>query len=512
MLAMMSCVLSDSNVLQESGRADRALLRQQDGMTTHNIRKNDPLLFLARSRNPYADYYPSCEVASSLLQPSGPRLSFPLDPRKPGAKQLSAASSLGASNSDSLTPFSTGVTPPLSYMPGRRSLERMDSNSKSISTSPEQLRQNHRSNSNLTTAFASFSRPFSFSTSASSSPPSAHPKKRLSPIGSHTGAPTPNTILGGLRRSFSTMEEPKLGYHGQDPALGLTTGISKEPIIKINLKNQDLFHNEGYSRLSLLDPQHASQYIAYRGAYAYLLSVWGMLVTKTDISKYNGKSIGLSDHTTSITDAQDPLILIGKRAIHPSAKVFTRASLAVRRKCISCHKSRTPDSSMDSFRCRRCASNELPLVCVLCDERIRGLAIPCLVCGHVLHSACRLTLVSDITTSGLVDVDNPNVVNLSCETSCGCPCSELSDPVIELPVESTQISSTTSTIREEEEGTFEEVRRWGGRNGVDGGGGGVWEDVAYKSLAKNLGPAGARFVRPKVSQIWRGLERKESNK
>ena len=500
MLAMMSCILSDCNTLQEGERADRDILRRQDSLTAYDNSKSETVKSLAGPRDFYVNYYPSYEVALSLLQPTGPRLSIPPRSRKPGGNYPSAASSLGASNSDQIMPYSTGATPPYNYMPGRRSLERIDSNSKSLSTSPEQLRQNHRSNSNLTTAFASTSRPFSFSTSASSSPPSTYLKKGISPVGSHMGVLAPSTIsgpTGGFRRSYSGTEEPKSGYGQQNMDVTYPPGTVKQPKIKIKLKNQDLFHNEGYARVPLLDPRQTSRYRSYREAYAHMLMVWDMLITKTEVLKCNGKPGGFPRNATEIASIQDSSISIGRKVTDPSAKASSQANLSVGRKGTSCHRSRSLDPSMGPCRCRRCASKEAPLVCVFCAERIRGLAIPCLVCGHVMHPTCRSTL---LTTDDPSSPPDTLPFNISCNTGCACQCDELSALDFELPEEKELAAhrhSITSTIREED---FE-----GGRRDEEG--------VAYESLAKNLnlGAAGARIVRPKASRIWRGFERKESN-
>ena len=451
----------------------------------------------------YSDYYPSEEIAHSVLQPTS-RVHLGATKSDKFDKSIkdvpSGASSLGAANSDLNTPFSAGATPPSGYLADRQSLERASSYSQSLSASPEQLRHTPRSNSNLATAFTSFSRPFSFTTSASSSPPNAYLRKRVSPAGSYGGVSTQRATTSTayiLGRTSSATEESKSVYSVQGSEAVHTSTATKEPSIKINLKNQGSFHDEGHMKVSLLDPDEEGQYQAYRVAYAHILSIWDMPIKKIEILKYNSRTAGPQRASTKALDDQVPsLISIGRKAVHGTLSSSDKVILDIRRKCTVCMKFKRKDSSMQYYRCDSCASREMPLYCVFCAERIRGHAAPCLVCGHVVHSQCRLALLA---TSSFAVTDSTQ--HSVCVIGCGCQCGESGGAKVELPDIPALKSLSPSIVME-----ADRAGAHGWQDDED-----AREDVAYESLAKNLRAAGAKYVRPKASQIWRGMERKASS-
>ena len=500
MLAVLSCVLTERSVMPPLQTAAKNVACQEGTKALHGLSEAAPPFSFDEGLGDHFDYYPSAEVSISLLQqvshvqPEAPKSDRPM-------KNIpSGASSLGASNSEPITPFSTGATPPSSYVVGRRSLERANSNSQSLSTSPEQLRHTHRSNSNLASTFTSFSRPFSFTASASSSPPNPYSRKRVSPIGSDAGVFNPSATsyaTNTLGRTLSAGEESKSVYvvQGSEPVHISTS--TKGPRIKINLKNQGSFHDEGYMRGSLLDPNEEGKYRAYRDAYADLLSIWDMPIKKIEILKSNSRTAGSQKAFAKALDDQVPsLISIGRKTVNSTASSSDEVVLDIQRKCTSCMKSRNRDSSMQYYTCDGCASREMALYCVFCAERIRGHAAPCLVCGHAVHSQCRLALLA--TSSLTVYGSNQHSV---CIIGCGCQCGEWGGAEVELPDDPPIKPSIPSTIMD---ANHEEAH--GRQHDEDS-----WEDVAYESLAKNLRAAGAKYVKPKASQIWRGMERKDSS-
>ena len=446
-----------------------------------------------------ADYFPFIEVALSLRQPTPPLISISQRSKGPNLESTSVASSFGASNSDSIHLFSAGITPPTNCTVGRRSLEKIDSYGQSLSASPEQLRHAHRSNSNLATAFTSFSKPFSFNASASSSPPNALPRKQSSPNGSHVPASDANLLsrrIDGLSRFYNTTKESRLAaYNSQNSNKLRLSDVGKEAKFKVTLKNQHTFHNEGYAKVSLLDKVTQKQYSAYSEAYAYMLMVWQMPTTRTKILKKITRPTHSRSASKKLDERSTSSILIGRKSLGGEKDVGIAATLDVRRRCTRCGKAKIRDPVTGGFKCGTCAWKELRLSCVFCNERIRGYVIPCLTCSHVVHSSCRSYLSEDTS-----DVGQDVALVSTCVSGCGCLCSECDLPTVELPEHPQAKSSSPSTIREDDQEEQE-------RQNED-----RWEDVAYESLAKNLVAAGGRSVRPKTSRNWRGIERKQSDR
>ncbi|KAI4139123.1 MAG: hypothetical protein LQ341_004341, partial [Variospora aurantia] len=224
-------------------------------------------------------YYPSAEVAASILRPWMTQPAFTLGMQKAGSDPQSAASSIGASTSNPLTPFSASPTPPTSFKMNKRKHERSISQAP-ISTSPEQLKHLHRSGSNLASAFAaSITRPFSFNTPESASPPATHPKSRSSPVASHLGTMTPNTSWGPL------VQSKQITPPAQNERHDAISGSAH--MFDTTLKNQDQFHNDGYAAEPLLDPLKEEIYAAYRSTYASMLLAWELPIASCTVLQYN---------------------------------------------------------------------------------------------------------------------------------------------------------------------------------------------------------------------------------
>ena len=501
MLALLACVFSEHRLTRTS--------RQSSGLAKKPMRGGEaghflPITWAAASEAHPSfkgsnDYYPSQEVAWSLHQPALPKVSKPDGAQLITSTPHSTGSSVGASTSDPTTPFSTGVTPPQSYRPSRINYERSNSQTQSLSTSPEQYRLAHRSSSNLATAFASvsFSRPFSFSASASSSPPATYSKKRPSPVGSYAAGPAPLGVTWGgssvFGRSSTITEDPKpisvlSNTDDEDDMPGV-----KEPSIGIRLKNQNLFDLEGYASVPLLNLDHEWKYQAYRNAYANMLTVWEMPLASCEVLKYNRLSTSPSKSPPDVDkDHQTSLITLGKdseKAVDTPDK--ERLGLRMMRTCTNCGKvAQHGQTSHLGPKCSICTKKQGILSCVLCTEIVIGLSSPCLACGHVVHSACRLQiLVSDLDAKG------------ECISGCGCVCADHAVVEVEMGPEPLSSVPSTRTLMGANE---QEQHGW-----LDDRDDDLWEDVAaYESLAKNLGGTGrgvkGRHLTPKASQIWRG--------
>lgn len=429
-------------------------------------------------------YFPSAEVARSILKPKTSDLPMYLDPTKVIGISRSGNSSIGASNSDPSTPFSTDGTPPSVLKPSRTTFERTSSQTTSISTSPEQNRQTHRSSSNLASAFAaSLYRPFSFTTSASSSPPTTYPKKRLSPAGSYLSS-TPTGVTWGatsfMGKSSTKTENIRSSYSRShsDVKEEVTT---RKPVFEVRLKNQDRFHNNGYATVPLLDQDQEWRYRAYRESYAHMLYVWKMPFERCELLKFN-KTTSTSSRSADQRMKPSPLA-IGKSAANFLSRNIS-LGLDLRRHCRSCSNVIPPQNY--SQDCSFCASSQTPLVCLFCTSLIQGLASPCLSCGHTLHLSCRSTLISFTSISSHDGY---------CISGCGCNCA--SHAVVEVEYPTRRKSSASITVTGDSM-TEQESNLWHDPCQEDED---IWEDVAYESLARNLG---ARYLTPRPSQIWRG--------
>src|SRR5579862_1459356 len=195
------------------------------------------------------DYFPSADVAWSLFQPT---FSVPPSPR-PSSTPLGTHGSAGSSNglwgSDPVTPYSTGTTPPLVSKPTRMNSDLSELHNTSLSISPEQHMPRH-TNSTISLA-ANLPRPYA--TTSSSSPHIE--RKRISPVESILG----NITSGGVTWGANTVFGP--GARGKATSSNATyssdeaeEGEVGEPRIRITMKNQNLFDDEGCVSVPLLDP------------------------------------------------------------------------------------------------------------------------------------------------------------------------------------------------------------------------------------------------------------------
>ncbi|MCJ1397272.1 hypothetical protein MMC11_000464 [Xylographa trunciseda] len=497
MLAMMSCifglpkVISDTEYQHDKG----STFRQHVLGSAHRAFEHRPTS-VAHGWQQW--YYPSHKVALSLLHPTQASLAtakiakLSIDPP-------SVTSSFGASGSDPVTPFSTGKTPPLNSMPARTNSNRFDLAHQVFSTSPEQLRNPHRSNSNLASSFAaSFQRPFHLTGSASSSPPNSQLRKRDSPGGSYAGAPQQGVSWAAASifgRSWSATEEPVSANTTFDsPEIGHRLG-KKDKSMKINLKNQDLFDDEGYSSAPLLDQTHELQYQGYKDMYADMLFLWNLPMTRIDVLQCNSMISVRKDSTETASLHKDiASISIGKKTRLTTADVDSELGLLLKRTCLECNSTTPLSGSISRSKCQSCLTKAWSLCCALCDELIRGRAIPCLACGHLFHAACFSLMVASS--------DDSRATERMCISGCDCHCmKDIIVPVSWPQEQAVLVSSSPSTIREGEEGRS---NAWEKNSGA-------WEDVAYESLAKNLGVAGAKYVKPKSSQIWTGRDKRANS-
>lgn len=462
MLAMMSCIFSkypDANT-------------NQDQTTLRSISPLKPF-------NSPSSYYPSMDVAMSLHGAS-----LQSSPSKNLSTTHSMTSSAGTSVNEQLAISYESNTPP-GYAALRMKGARRDSQTTSLSTSPEQHRHMMRSNSNLSAFAASFARPFSFNISAASSPPSSFQNKRASPPGSYLGQ-NQSSMNWASTSMFSKAptisQEPKTNISlslsdTEDSFPHVTTELSTQVRgFVTTLKNQDRFHNEGHAHLPLLDANKNARYAAYREAYGELLFAWDLPLARCEILKYNGES----SSTDSSRFNQSIPSIRGTRA--------EGTSLVFNAHCMSCScllSAKHPNS-----RCPNCLRASGPPTCLYCNTYIHGLATPCINCGHMLHRSCRQTVLE----MGLQE----------CISGCGCICSD--HPSIDMPRPESRAQraeygrdvSPAVTVIADSAVDEQEMAGWRGSE---------WEELAYQSLARNFRGerrGSERAVRERASSIWRG--------
>lgn len=386
MLAMLSCVFAE----------DFAIEKPAPGSVLDSMKwPGQPI-----------DYLPSEEVALCMRRPM---ISLSMSPER--SHSTSAFGSQGSSESfrDAIpagseppTPLSFGSTPPIL---SRASTQR-SSAAQSMSTSPE-----HRMFvPSAASSFAAsvFARPFQLS----SSPPRARLSgdENLSTSNASSSGVTwgPTTFHGSnatIRRSYLAQE--LAGNYDDGESTEEDEPFVADVSVKVGLKNQAMFDDEGHADVPFLDPQGAGKYAAYREDYAHLLDVWGLSIQRSEILKFNvgTYSSGLQDISDNVSQTT---LTIGKTEQAEKA-TMTDSGLVVARCCTSC--GRAESNARLGARCSSCDAAMRLMRCSICEHPITTLYKACLDCGHAAHMSCLRTLLEDL------DGDE-----LDCETGCGCRC------------------------------------------------------------------------------------------
>ncbi|CAA9959974.1 WD domain containing protein [Pyrenophora teres f. maculata] len=332
MLAMLSCIFAEPAA--------------REGVTSAMAKMRQSQLPMSMEAPAFSlDYFPSADAAWSLFKPS---ISIPSTPSQSrfaapvtefGWQRLaknhdtygSHSSSNGpwgsdTVNSDPFTPYSTGNTPPvLSRTPTVRTTQ--TANHTPYGTSPEHSHGalKKSSTANFASAVAALSRPFA--NAVSSSPPVRSRMDDLS-----TSAPTSGVTWGtttfygsdshdqnnmaasrskyGKRSSFAQSEHASINYVDdsdseyekleEDGAYTMPgtransmpgtprDGEVGKSVIKVTLKNQDQFDDEGCFSRPLLDMSRDWLHRAWREQYAEMLSRWGLVSVRAEVLKFNG--------------------------------------------------------------------------------------------------------------------------------------------------------------------------------------------------------------------------------
>ncbi|TVY50967.1 putative RWD,RING finger and WD repeat-containing protein [Lachnellula cervina] len=417
MLAMLSCIFNEPVSNDAVSRSESQLTQPQTP-----ISMKTPAFSL--------DYFPT-DWSKYLKTPNHSAVSTPKIAHTPSGLYGSVGSSTGAWGSDPASvSYSCGETPPLRS--SRASLEHLNHQTQSLSTSPDNPRGYRRVNSGIASSFAaSFSRPFS--TTASSSPPNPPPsRKRPSPVENLMSSIAPSvvtwgntTVLGSVREQPNTGRSSLSDDEDAKDGLRLTvcTGIS------VSMENQHAFDDEGCITAGLLDPGRSSLYASYRRAYAELLYIWGHPLARLEILKFNGLKDLFSEmdspDTKSFADSMlsndthtlnhpSPSISLGKKDhSHPLSPGLDHG-LDVTGYCLKdeCRlEPLSPSTGGGAIgRCEKCKSTQRQLRCIICLEPISALFPACLNCNCVTHQDCLLEYHS--------------YGNTECPGGCDCDCGD----------------------------------------------------------------------------------------
>ncbi|KIV91206.1 hypothetical protein PV10_05770 [Exophiala mesophila] len=384
----------------------------------------------------------------------------------------------------------------------------------SMSTSPEGNRANHRSTASIaySTARASLS---ALTQSYSNSPPSqnsasaiASSIKKYSPSSSLA----PNWVAHGLFGSQSTGRHSRSyligGEAGSQDSRDARTRTSMSSVslrnevprsdagrrslwsiapsevsdqtqkkpptkrkrIKTILYNQDKFDLDGYPHSGFSDPELDERCRTYRACYAHLLDVWQLHVPRAEILKADGirmddrfvsqQRLGSLAATTAGVQSHHALPAQGRMKTLGSALRFRGLGLEIRQCCHRCGQVLAAIEKNGIPFGWHCVQDECSeatrrlskhIACVICNNAVKGLSVPCLQCGHMTCFECAQEWFGPELTRGRgpdsrrsTEETRPNTPTESvrfndslepindayegqtCPTGCGCPCSTLS--------------------------------------------------------------------------------------
>ncbi|KAK2760255.1 hypothetical protein FQN54_002323 [Arachnomyces sp. PD_36] len=449
-LAMLSCIFHEPDLKKEESTeeplpAERSL-----------IELDNPAFSL--------DYYPSMAATQSISQHTTPPVSnAKAIPHATPVTQSSGRSSTELWHSTSTSPFSTGTTPPMGTKTQRSSMEqRSRPQSISLSGTPE---QNSGSRSNLGTALASsLTRSFTLGPSLSSSPPSNMSRKKQSPAESlnTTTGPGGWTSGGFLGKAATAIPDYLTASTAVTPQTHSEAGSEKQKLpkapvkVRMKLKNQEMFDNDGYGHVPFLDRKKAWLYRAYRGAYAHLLLVWDLPVQRSEVLKIDYGSDDYSVVRNSSPKQHEPRSSVltlsrtrRKEFASQTADQLSRQGLDVQRHCARCgfaltisvfssakKESGNGGASVNAgaVECPRCKPKDKDplsagISCVVCREAVDGMFVPCLECGHVTCFECHQEWF--LLQADTASMDQNGDVEY-CPSGCGCNC--LDHMVFKVPV------------------------------------------------------------------------------
>ncbi|THY92764.1 WD40 repeat-like protein [Aureobasidium pullulans] len=360
------------------------------------------------------DYFPDKETAFGFFEPIISVSDLSKKHRKSGAGLNSAGESsqdIREQNvvaSEPVTPFYTGNTPP---MPLSRASTHRSSAAPSLSTSPEHHRTSIPS---ATSSFAAsvLARPFQLA----SSPPV---RNRTSGEELSSSIPSQAGVNWNknkpFNRSDSTIRRSFMSQGFGDDYDGSTTeddeSLPPQSRVKISLKNQDMFDDEGCSNVAFLDPNQSLRFAVYRAVYANMLGGWGLRMQQNEVDKLDGLLSNILTRTRSRDHGSQSTLTLGE--VEDDAETIDSLGPQVVRCCMSCGEVDIPERRADR-KCAKCGGKSHLLSCTICYQPIAGLYKVCLACGHSAHISCLAVLLESLSED-----EKPE-----CEAACGCACDE----------------------------------------------------------------------------------------
>ncbi|WEW56722.1 hypothetical protein PRK78_002171 [Emydomyces testavorans] len=375
-----------------------------------------------------------------LVSPTGVAALLP-------ASYSSTYSSTNLGSTETPPLYSTGVTPP-GIRSDRLNVEQKEQKATTpISCSSDQPFENRTLNSVPTPAL-SLSRSMPNEPLAVSPPPSNSDKKRPSPVGSLTAAERsgwaentfsrkpPFAIPDYLQASTVPSQSPSEAEVQTWTSQQSTKSSSKSSLkskpskrMKLTLKNQEEFDNDGLGQILLLKHEKESLYQAYRAAYADLLFTWDLPIAGREIRRM--KSFNDGQLPSIQSSYQDPCLT--SVSFNLKVKVVGETEgLGLRRHCSTCGsllrasaipelkklpQRRKRSTHQSSVKCPVCKSPEPQkrLACTICGQLTTGTFVPCLACGHI---SCRLCHEQWFT----FDENRHCEATPTCPAGCGCNC------------------------------------------------------------------------------------------
>lgn len=249
-----------------------------------------------------------------------------------------------------------------------------------------------RSQSMLSTRLAaSLSRPFSFITSGSASPPSQSRTPELSTSAPSSGLDEGKQHSRHRERTFDDASSLQRVESRSSLAYEIDVQSIEDADIGSDKANRDddwdlvcyvdnVDAFEETCPVPLLDPSREPLYAAWREAYAHLLYVWQLPYKRAEILKFNSELA-----KPDVSGSQSAMRLSNPQQASTSGQ-------------------------QQSGR----------LYCSVCYGAIASVFSSCLVCGHASHETC-LDMLSE------ADPDlQLNTPAIGCKIGCGCGCPEFS--------------------------------------------------------------------------------------
>ncbi|CAD0044165.1 unnamed protein product [Aureobasidium pullulans] len=181
--------------------------------------------------------------------------------------------------------------------------------------------------------------------------------------------------------------------------------------VKISLKNQDMFDDEGCSNVAFLDPNQSLRFAVYRAVYANMLGGWGLRMQQNEVDKLDGLLSNVLTRTRSRDHGSQSTLTLGE--VEDDAETIDSLGPQVVRCCMSCGEVDIPERRAGR-KCAKCGGKSHLLSCTICYQPIAGLYKVCLACGHSAHISCLAVLLESLSED-----EKPE-----CEAACGCACDE----------------------------------------------------------------------------------------